>query len=271
MQIKYNKEKIEELLRDFSILTKISVTFTDINKNPLCSFHSTEDFCNSYQKIGGNRDYCNSSDKRLLERCSQSGKYEYHICHAGLYDAAMPIVKLGVTVGYIMVGRIRTHLKIKDRYNDFDENLQSLYEEIPVFDDIQLSCLKSLLSNILFSNAIEFENTSIAENIRDYIVENISDDINASVLCKRFFISRNYLYKAFKESFGCTPVDYVTDLRLELSRKLLLETKDPIYVICERVGIHNYTYFCNLFKKKIGITPTEYRKKPIYQEQRSIR
>ena len=259
MRIKYNKEKIEELLKDFATLTRISVTFADSKTNPVCSFQSTDDFCNSYQKIGTNKEYCTHSDKRLLERCMQSGEYEYHICHAGLYDAAMPIVKLGVTVGYIMVGRIKTPIKRKDAKYEFEGNLGVLYEQIPVFDSLQLSCLKNLLSNILFSNAIEIENTNIAENIRDYIEENLSEDITAAIICKRFFISRNYLYKAFKENFGCTPVEYITDCRLEKAKKLLTETKDPVYTICERVGIHNYTYFCNLFKKKLGITPIEYR------------
>ena len=262
MQIKYNKEKIEELLKDFATLTKISVTFADAQTNPVCSFYITDNFCESYQKIGTNKEYCTHSDKRLLERCSQSGKYEYHICHAGLYDAAMPIVKLGVTVGYIIVGRIRTPLKRKDALCNFEGDLGTLYKQIPVFDNEQLSCLKNLLSNILFSNAIELENTNIAENIRDYIEENLSTDITASVICKRFFISRNYLYKTFKENFSCTPVEYITNCRLEQAKKLLIETKEPVYNISEKVGIHNYTYFCNLFKKKTGLTPTEYKNAP---------
>lgn len=260
MQIKYNRGKIEELLKDFATLTRISVTFADSDTNPVCSFQSIDDFCDSYQKIGTNKEYCTRSDKRLLERCRQSGKYEYHICHAGLYDAAMPVVKLGVTVGYIMVGRIRTHLKRTDAKCKFEGDLMKLYEQIPVFDKIQLSCLKNLLSNILFSNAIELENSNIAENIRDYIEENISDDITAAVICKRFFISRNYLYKAFKENFNCTPVEYITERRLEMAKNMLVKTKEPVYTICERVGINNYTYFCNLFKRKNGITPIEYRK-----------
>ncbi len=260
MQIKYNKEKIEELLKDFAMLTRISVTFADSETNPICSFQSLEDFCNSYQKIGTNREYCTHSDQRLLDRCKQSGRYEYHICHAGLYDAAMPIVKLGITVGYIMVGRIKTPLKRKDAQCAYDGELGILYEQIPVLDNVQLSCLKNLLSNILFSNAIELENTSVAENIRDYMEENINSDLTAANLCKRFFVSRNYLYKTFREHFGCTPVEYITQCRLERAKTLLKETKEPVYWVCERVGFHNYTYFCNLFKRKTGVTPMEYRK-----------
>lgn len=260
MQIKYNKEKIEELLKDFAALTRISVAFADSDTNPVCSFQSTEDFCNAYQKIAENKEYCTHSDKRLMERCRQSGKYEYHICHAGLYDAAMPIVKFGVTVGYIMVGRLKTHLKRKDANYDFDGSLDALYSQIPVFNSVQLSSLKNLLCNMLFSNAIEIENTNVAENIRDYIEENISDNITAEGICKRFFVSRNYLYKTFKQNFGCTPVEYITDCRLVKAKKLLKESKEPVYAICEKVGIHNYTYFCNLFRKKTGTTPIEYRK-----------
>ena len=260
MQIKYNKEKISGLLKDFAMLTRISVSFADSETNPVYSFQSTDDFCNAYQAIGSNRAYCMRSDKRLLERCRQSGQYEYHICHAGLYDAAMPIVKRGVTVGYIMVGRLRTHCEREDAACEFDGELGQLYEQIPVFDDTQLACLKNLLSSILFSNAIELENTNIAESIRDYIDENLGEELSATVLCRRFFISRNYLYRAFRENFGCTPVEYITERRLEKAEKLLAETKEPVYSICERVGIRNYTYFCNLFRKQTGITPTGYRK-----------
>jgi AraC-like DNA-binding protein len=259
MQIKYNKEKIEELLKDFAMLTRISVTFADSETNPIFSFQSSEDFCNAYQKIGTNKEYCHHSDQRLLERCRQSGNYVYHICHAGLYDAAMPIVKLGITVGYLMVGRIKTPIQRKDAQCTYEGALGVLYDQIPVFDSVQLSCLKNLLSNILFSNAIELENTSVAENIRGYIEENISNELTAAALCKRFFVSRNYLYKTFREHFGITPVEYITQCRLARAKTLLKETKEPVYWICDRVGIHNYTYFCNLFKKKTGFTPMEYR------------
>lgn len=260
MLINYNREKIQELLKDFSVLTRINVAFSDCHANPVCHFHSADGFCNSYQKIGSNKAYCLSSDNHLLERCQKSGKYEYHICHAGLYDAAMPVVKRHITVGYILVGGIRTPGKDKDTDGSFDDNLRILYNQIPVFNAVQLSCLKNLLSHILFSNAIEFENTSLAENIREYIEENINDDITAAAICKKFFLSRNSLYKTFRENFNCTPVEYLTDCRLKRAKKLLAETKEPIYTICERVGIHNYSYFCNLFKKKTGVTPVAYRK-----------
>ena len=260
MRILYNKEIISELLKDFATLTRISVTFVDSETNSVCGFRSTEDFCDAYQSIGSNREYCTRSDKRLLERCRQSGQYEYHICHAGLYDAAMPVVKQGVTVGYIMVGRLRTRHGGADAACGFKGELKALYEKIPVFDDVQLSSLKNLLANILFTNAIELENTDIAENIRDYMEENLSEELTAAVLCKRFFLSRNNLYRIFRESFGCTPAAYITERRLEKAKTLLAETKEPVYSVCERVGIHNYTYFCNLFRNKTGVTPTGYRK-----------
>ena len=62
---------------------------------------------------------------------------------------AMPIVKFDVTVGYIMVGIIKTHIKRKDAKYNFNGGLGILYDQIPIFDNTQLSCLKNLLSNIL--------------------------------------------------------------------------------------------------------------------------
>jgi AraC-like DNA-binding protein len=90
--------------------------------------------------------------------------------------------------------------------------------------------------------------------------EHLSGDLTAAVLRRRFFLSRNNLYRIFRESFGCTPAAYITERRLEKAKTLLAETKEPVYSVCERVGIHNYTYFCNLFRNKTGVTPTGYRK-----------
>lgn len=68
------------------------------------------------------------------------------------------------------------------------------------------------------------------------------------------------LCQKFKASFGQTPIQYLTDLRLEKAKQLLLETTMTLDQISEYIGYQNGYYLSHIFKKHIGATPSAYRK-----------
>ena len=65
----------------------------------------------------------------------------------------------------------------------------------------------------------------------------------------------------FREEFGMTFVQYLTECRIAHSKELLLRTSIPIEQIAYRVGINSYSYFCTCFKRLCNISPGEFRKK----------
>ena len=142
------------------------------------------------------------------------------------------------------------------------ELLNKLYNKLPFFSDKKISYLTDLLPRILFQNAIEIVNDSFIEEINKYIENNLNEDLSINSLSQRFFISKNKLYNIFKENYDITVNNYITDKRIEKAKELLKNTNEPIYKIADDIGINNYTYFCKLFKRKIGITPREYRTAP---------
>ncbi len=257
MKIHYHREKLQEIVNDLHILTGISLCFLDSEGNALCRRVKEGDFCSFYQKEPEHKRMCNRSDEKLLSLCKESGKYESHICPAGLYDAALPVQKNDLTVGYILMGRVRlagVSQTLEER------EYSAFYEKMPVFDEEKLSSLRSLFANILFSSAIEVEKEEPGIQIKNYIEENLHQDISISSICSLFFISKNSLYRLFRENFDTTVNEFLTRCRMEKAKELLAQTRDPVCRVCEKVGILNYTYFCRLFKKREGITPLEYRK-----------
>ena len=258
MHIRYDNEKLTGLLRDLSILTGISLSFLNVAYEPVCSFKRTDDFCSAYQTQNG-EDYCRHSDRTLLDKCRISGQLEYHFCHAGLYDAAMPVIKSGITVGYLLMGRLRA--PTSPTCPQFSGSLTELYDQVPFLNDMQLASLRGLLSNILFSNAIEIEYNELAEEISEYICTHLTDELSVSALCEKFFVSRNSLYKCFRNYYNLTVNDYIVRVRLDRAKKLLTETNETVNRICETVGIQNEPHFCRLFKKSTGLSPTAYRRK----------
>lgn len=266
MRIKYHIETLEHIITDLAELTGVSIAFLDENFNYIVRSFDDNDYCSTLQQFKVLEKPCHCSDNDILCKAKKSGKLETHICHAGLCDSAMPIIKNGIITGYIIFGRIKTELSPKNnKYSIDNENkkeLDSLYQKLPYFSNRQIECITDLLPRILFQNAIEIENDGFITEITEYIDNNINSNLDINFLCSKFFISKNRLYSAFRDYFNCTVNEYITDRRIERAKELLKTTKEPIYKIAEEAGIYNYTYFCKLFKRKTGLTPTEYRTAP---------
>ena len=257
MQIKYNTEKINRILNDLSLLTGASIDFLDNNYNTITEGTTRNPFCIHFQQDKGYKNECKQSDKFILEKCKRSGRLESHICHAGLYDFAMPLKKRGITVGYFIFGQIKSTLSPE---NSGKGKAREYYKKTPFYSDEKIESLKDLLPQILFENAITFEFDSFAAEVGEYIESNMQKNLSIDSLCRKFNISKNYLYKTFHTSYGCTVNDYVSNMRMKKAQMLLKETNEPVYKIAETVGMPNYTYFCKLFKAKNGISPSLYRK-----------
>jgi AraC-like DNA-binding protein len=103
--------------------------------------------------------------------------------------------------------------------------------------------------------------TSLFNKMRRFIEENLSKDISLEMLADRFGISYNHLSKVFKDHLGMNYVEYVTKLRIDLAKKLLLETNLKIEEISCQVGYSSSVTFIRNFNKYEGISPGQYRKK----------
>lgn len=96
------------------------------------------------------------------------------------------------------------------------------------------------------------------ERALDFIEQNFIQDISLNDVADKAGMNPSYFSQIFKEKMGDSFVKYVTRLRLEYAKKLLNEGYKVIEV-SERVGYINYRYFCDTFKKNVGMTPSQYR------------
>lgn len=261
MKFLYNEEKIRELLGAVSALTGISMAFLDPENHFLCSTARKDDFCSRFQETGNNLEKCTCADAEILTKSQKSGRYECHICHAGLYDAAIPLVKSGILAGSVIMGRVRAEASPETPHLTDDPQLRALYRQIPCFTNGQLESLRILLPNILFESAISLMQDPIMDQMEEYIGGNLSSDLSVQFLCRYFHISKNLLYRRFHKRYGCTVNEYVTDRRIAYAKELLLQTDEPMYLVADKTGLGCDTYFQKIFKKKTGMTPVAYRKR----------
>ena len=258
MQIHYDLKKLQRILQDLSILTGISMTVLDANKEPLIHNTPKLDYCTAIQEQNG-LEPCRYSDHALLERCEKSRALETHTCHAGLYDLAMPVIKQDMIVGFLVMGRIRSPLSSA---TVADPVLNELYQQIPYFSEEKLQSLVDLMPRILFESAIEISPDHLIRQAQHYIESHLDGPITIEQLCKALRLSKNRLYDLFHAHLGCTVIQYIIRLRIQKACALLRLTDEPVYRIAELTGMENYTYFCRLFKKETGLSPTAYRSNP---------
>ena len=73
------------------------------------------------------------------------------------------------------------------------------------------------------------------------------------------YLSKSYSIRKFCARTGFTPKEYLNNLRFDKSKVLLLESRDSVQEIAERVGFSDGRSLVSLFRRKLGMTPTQFR------------
>jgi AraC-like DNA-binding protein len=89
--------------------------------------------------------------------------------------------------------------------------------------------------------------------------EKFRQDISLTDLAAQAYVSPCYLSTTFSKFFGVSPIVYINQLRMEEAVTLLTTTVTSVTDICNQVGYSSLPYFCTCFKKKYGMTPSEFR------------
>src|SRR5699024_9732315 len=100
----------------------------------------------------------------------------------------------------------------------------------------------------------------IIESAKSYIESNFQQDIKASDVAEEHLITPNYFSMLFKRKTGYSYSEYLNMIRINKASELLIKESNRVYEIAEYVGYKEYKYFAHIFKKQLGITPTEYRR-----------
>lgn len=100
----------------------------------------------------------------------------------------------------------------------------------------------------------------VISSITRYMQEHISEEISLSVLADEFHLNSQYISQLFKNEIGVGFLSYLTNIRIEKAKKLLLSTSLSVTEIAENTGYSDYRVFTKVFKKTEGITPSQFRR-----------
>lgn len=102
---------------------------------------------------------------------------------------------------------------------------------------------------------------------KEYIESHLSSDIAAEEVANYLNISLSYFSTLFKQYYGVTFIEFVTQARIERAKSLLTMTKKSITEIAKTVGYTERRYFNKVFQKRVGMLPSEYRENQLLRNE----
>jgi AraC-like DNA-binding protein len=219
---------------------------------------------------------------QVQEKLSEAAAEEAHtvVCPAGLCDTAVPVRLGDRLIGFLQTGQV---FRKKPTDVQFDrvtklvaewgvavdrDKLKEAYFNTHVVPSkqheaiIKLLCIfaqhLSMLSNQV---VVQHDNAEppVITRAKEYIQEHQTENLRLGHVAKAVNTSTFYFCKMFKKVTGINFTDYLSRVRIEKSKNLLLNPNLRVSEIAFEVGFQSLTHFNRVFKKILGQSPTEYR------------
>ena len=235
-------------------------------------------FCALVSQSGRSCAACLDVQHQITE--GEGDKPRMITCFAGMADSAVP-VHLGLkTIGYLQTGQVLLRSPNKAQFQrvvhqllewgaTLDiEQLEEAYFQTHVLTPSQYQAMVKLLDIFAqhlsaLSNQIALQEANaeppIIHRAKDFIEKHKSDPISLSEVARALNVSTFYFCKLFKKATGINFTEYLSRVRIEKAKNLLLNPNLRVSEIAYEVGFQSLTHFNRVFLRIVGRSPTAYR------------
>lgn len=274
MTFGFDTEQMENLMKAFYEVSGIRLVLFDTNFHEVTAYPREGcSFCRMMKACPWTRRKCNYADAEAFKRCALNNSSAIYKCHAGLYEAVIPLKENEKTVGYLMFGQITDDSDKTELLSHSDEwseklmlsksEIEKAILQIDVKTEEQINAAAKIMeactAYIIYKELITPENDKIFEEAKSYIEENLANDIDIRSLCAHLNTSRTKLYEIFRREINMGISKYILKRRMHKAKKLLKTTDMTIVEISDAVGFSDYNYFSRIYKKTYGKSPKKYR------------
>ena len=214
-----------------------------------------------YVIVNGKKNIVTAGDTYLLK---PTEKCEY------FSDKTTPYKKLWVNFKGPLAQEIISQYQLNDTVYkgiDLSENFEKLFklEEISIDLDIVHFDLATIITEILIkiakSNSVTQNVSQIASKVKYFLDTRLTQTFSLDLLSKNLFISKTEIIRYFKKAYGITPYQYFLNLKISNAKLMLESNSYSIIEISNFLAFSNPYHFSKIFKQKVGISPSEYKKK----------
>ncbi len=266
-------ERLARLLNDLYLLTGVKFALMDERGREIYTSSFQAPFCSLIMQEEEGMRRCLSCDRAAVNAVGRSHVRKKYLCHAGLYEVALPVVENRQRVATIVFGQMLDDAPREQQWERiarqcaWHPDLDALREaflrlrrisarQMPACLEVVQACVsEARLSGLEAAGARDD-----ASLLQSYIDVHYADPLDVEALCEAISVGKTKLYALCKAHFQCSPMELVTERRMRAARDLLLNTQEPIRDVARAVGVPDENYFTKVFKKQEGVTPSCYRK-----------
>ena len=250
--LKWGYKQAVEVLNSSYFSTRSDVLFVDketISGNT-GSFSIIEDLDKFYRSIdvSGAEELREDIDTLVNKIVESSGGAEFRI---------------KCLLSEVCITLSRHYLTWVVKKNEYQTAVNRLLDEIDNINTLE-DAQKYLNSYIgMIKENLEKDTSGYSSLVKDalkFIKQNFARDISLEAASEYINANPSYLSRLLKKETGRSFVEIVTQMRIDTAKYLLLQPGSRIMEVCAHVGYSNYAYFYQVFKKVVGITPTDYKK-----------
>lgn len=149
----------------------------------------------------------------------------------------------------------------------YSEMIDELNHALPYYKLAIKSKITTLLIELLRSQVLQDDSTilstrynpkiTMVKNAISYIRKNLISNPSLEDICAHIGFSKYYFCRTFKEVTNKTVIEYINHLRCQYAKKLLLSGNYTVTETSELCGFNSLPYFCRLYKKHLGVSPSE--------------
>ena len=151
--------------------------------------------------------------------------------------------------------------KVRDTFEDIISELQT---KQPAYEKLCVSGLFAIFALLIRKTEKESAPQSRYFDKISFIIRNMNKEYHMNYSLDDYAdmcnMSKFHFLRIFKSITGTSPLEYRNNIRLDHAKEFLADTNMPINEIARRSGFSSATYFCDAFKKKNGVSPSQYRK-----------
>ena len=229
-------------------------------------------YCAYIKSTAAGRKKCLEQQKKVFQKCTELGTDFCGVCHAGVFECVYPILDGETVTGFISVSGYssdneRVNLAdIAGKFGYSVEVLSKCYASLHSFNldkkrlDTLVLPLVRMLELAYMNEEKQPKDETLITRVCRYIKQNYAQDLTSEDICRKFFCSRSHFSHTFKRETGETVREYLIGIRLGHAKRLLKYSKLTVTEIALSVGFNDANYFSNVFKKRVDISPTAYRK-----------
>ncbi|HKJ44745.1 MAG TPA: helix-turn-helix domain-containing protein [Balneolales bacterium] len=237
-------------------------------------------FCSYLKKNHSNCQICLAMQKKLTEE--EFTDTTHGICFAGLHESAVPLQIGNEVIGFLQTGQVLLEDATQDKLDQVtkdllkfgidiheDDRLEELYLSSKVISPKQFEAVVKLLeifaqhlTTVLNEKIIQQneEEPPRIKKAKRYIQDNIDHDLSLGDVASSVNWSAYYFSRMFKKATGINFVDYLSRVRIEQAKRMLLNPHLNVSEIAYEVGFQSITHFNRVFRKLTGESPSDYRR-----------